>query len=111
MLAVNIRGYLVSCGEDAMVARLDALVADLAAVSRENAELLEQAREDYRRINRLKSENATLREALEGLDGPLAWIVEHYPKAMREMPSEHFAAIREAGRALAASPAAEDPQP
>jgi arylsulfatase A-like enzyme len=31
----------------------------------EREELLDQAREDYRRINRMKAERATLREALE----------------------------------------------
>ncbi len=87
VLAVNIRGYLKSCGEDAMVARLDDRVADLAAARRENA---------------------TLREAILAHRDTVGW-----------NPSQggvvNTGALNKAcGRlyaALAASPAAEEPQP
>jgi hypothetical protein len=40
-------------------------------------------------------------KALIRLDDPLAWLAEHYPKALREMPSDYFQAIRYAREVLA----------
>jgi hypothetical protein len=46
-----------------------------------------------------------LRAALKGLDAPFAWLTEHYPKAMAEMPTDLFRAFDKARAALASSPA------
>lgn len=42
-----------------------------------------------------------LEQALRGLDNPIAWIAEHYPAAMREMPTGYLRAIERAGDVLA----------
>jgi hypothetical protein len=40
-------------------------------------------------------------KALIRLDDPLAWLAEHYPKALREMPADYLQAIRYAREVLA----------
>jgi hypothetical protein len=50
---------------------------------------------------------AELEAALAGLDGTFVWLAEHYPKALREMPTELFRRFRRAEEALAGAPVAE----
>ena len=59
-------------------------------------------REALTALDELLAENQQLREALSGLDAPIAWLVENYPKAIREMPWDYYLAIPKAGSALAA---------
>lgn len=54
----------------------------------------------YETLDELSHENVRLRRALASLDGPIAWIAEHYPAAMEAMPAEHFQAIKDAGKVL-----------
>ena len=51
--------------------------------------------------HRLHAENQRLREALVGLDAPIAWIAENYPAALTAMPTPLYRRIAEAGQALA----------
>jgi hypothetical protein len=71
--------------------RLFDLASDVAAAYKADAEAAEAALADTR-------------EALAGLDGPIAWIAERYPAVVRTMPGELRRRITDARAVLAAVP-------